>query len=198
MSVFTAVTKDIFYTFFNYIVPSGIFAVMAIAVMNDVQRRGFKNVVSELWKKLIHDSLTQKRMIFFLYVYFMIDYTLLSRSFVWRIPLSDIMDGWTIVANPDGTMNYEAIENFIFFIPFSLLFLLAFPKLHERKGGWKKLGFILAASFGTSFFIETVQLIFKIGTFQISDLTYNTLGGVMGGLMYLLGRTIKKKSHHKT
>ena len=35
-----------------------------------------------------------------------------------------------------------------------------------------------------SFMIEFTQLLFHLGTFQISDLTYNTLGGAVGGMMY--------------
>lgn len=31
------------------------------------------------------------------------------------------------------------------------------------------------------------QLLFHLGTFQISDLTYNTLGGAVGGVIYYLG-----------
>lgn len=32
-----------------------------------------------------------------------------------------------------------------------------------------------------SFMIEFTQLLFHLGTFQISDLPYNTLGGAVGG-----------------
>ena len=32
-----------------------------------------------------------------------------------------------------------------------------------------------------------------LGTFQISDLTYNTLGGAVGGVIYYLGYSRKRK-----
>ena len=35
--------------------------------------------------------------------------------------------------------------------------------------------------------IEFTQLLFHLGTFQISDLTYNTLGGAVGGVIYYIG-----------
>lgn len=38
-----------------------------------------------------------------------------------------------------------------------------------------------------SFIIEFAQLLFHLGTFQISDLTYNTLGGAVGGVIYYIG-----------
>ena len=37
-----------------------------------------------------------------------------------------------------------------------------------------------------SFVIEFSQLLFHLGTFQISDLVYNTLGGTVGGLAYYI------------
>lgn len=44
-----------------------------------------------------------------------------------------------------------------------------------------------------SFLIEFTQLLFHLGTLQISDLTYNTLGGAVGGVIYYLGYSRKTK-----
>ena len=44
----------------------------------------------------------------------------------------------------------------------------------------------------TSIFIEMGQMIFKVGEFQISDLTYNTVGAVIGGGVYVLGVKMRK------
>ena len=41
-----------------------------------------------------------------------------------------------------------------------------------------------------SLVIELAQLLFHLGTFQISDLTYNTLGGAVGGVLYYSGYRI--------
>ena len=40
----------------------------------------------------------------------------------------------------------------------------------------------LAFSFSVS--IEMLQLFLRLGTFQLSDIFYNTVGGVVGGLVY--------------
>ena len=32
--------------------------------------------------------------------------------------------------------------------------------------------------------IEMLQLLLRLGTFQLSDIFYNTVGGMIGGLMY--------------
>lgn len=38
-----------------------------------------------------------------------------------------------------------------------------------------------------------LQLLLRLGTFQLSDLFYNTVGGVLGGLMYY---TVMKVRRH--
>ena len=69
----------------------------------------------------------------------------------------------------------------------------------EKIGnGWKKIlwqsgkiAFIFSVS------IEMLQLLLRLGTFQRSDIFYNTVGGVLGGLMYcdvLCGGEGKKTS----
>ena len=32
--------------------------------------------------------------------------------------------------------------------------------------------------------VEMLQLLLRLGTFQLSDIFYNTVGGVLGGLVY--------------
>lgn len=77
------------------------------------------------------------------------------------------------------------------FVPFSILLLWAFQK--ELLGESKKIEFGKTVWQATkivavfSFFIEFAQLLFHLGTFQISDLTYNTLGGAVGGGIYYIG-----------
>lgn len=56
----------------------------------------------------------------------------------------------------------------------------------------------LGISFGTSLGIEFLQLLLCLGTFQLADLFYNTLGGVLGGALYVAGMKGKeawKKAH---
>ena len=126
-----------------------------------------------------------------IYLYFLFDYTLLSRTFIWDNPLQKWMDGWWLGIGSNGKVNYESIENIIFFIPYLSLLYVSFPKLREYSW-WKQLKLAFSISFGTSLLIETIQLITRLGAFQLSDLTYNTLGGIMGFLLFCLVNTIKK------
>ena len=87
------------------------------------------------------------------------------------------------------------------FIPFSILLLWAFQQ--ELLGESKSIGFGKTVWKATkvvavfSFMIEFTQLLFHLGTFQISDLTYNTLGGAIGGVIYYLGYCRKRKRKNK-
>lgn len=83
------------------------------------------------------------------------------------------------------------------FVPFSVLLLWAFQK--ELLGEFENIRFGKIVWEATkvvavfSFLIEFTQLLFHLGTFQISDLTYNTLGRVSGGIIYYLGYSRKRK-----
>lgn len=65
----------------------------------------------------------------------------------------------------------------------------------EKTGnGWRKILWHsgkTALIFSVS--IETLQLLLRLGTFQLSDIFYNTVGGVIGGLMYYGIRKVRKR-----
>ena len=56
----------------------------------------------------------------------------------------------------------------------------------EKIGNsWKKILWQSGKiAFGFSLMIEMLQLLLRLGTFQLSDIFYNTAGGAIGGLMY--------------
>ena len=101
----------------------------------------------------------------------------------------------------DGQFTTESIENFMLFVPFSILLLWAFQKelldesenIRFGKTVWETTKVVAVFSF----MIEFTQLLFHLGTFQISDLTYNTLGGAVGGVIYYLGYSRKGKRKNK-
>jgi glycopeptide antibiotics resistance protein len=73
------------------------------------------------------------------------------------------------------------VGNILVFSPMGILI----PIFMERKVGILYIG---GASFLLSFFIETVQLIFKIGVFDVDDLIMNTLGGLIGYVIYRISQ----------
>lgn len=120
--------------------------------------------------------------------------TLLNRD-MWANPLSDVMGGWWIWKNVDGEqkLTAECFENLILLLPFVFLFLWTFEeKIQNIKLGrmfW--LGIKIAFVFSIT--IEMLQLILRLGTWQLSDIFYNTLGGGLGGVLYYGFYRIKSK-----
>lgn len=75
---------------------------------------------------------------------------------------------------------------------FPLGFLIPIWRKKETSDLW-----IICISFAFSLFIETTQLIFKVGVFDVDDLMMNTLGGLAGCILYRIAiaiyRYFKKK-----
>lgn len=104
-------------------------------------------------------------------------------------PLRDVIGKWNLY-DTDGNLITEGIENVILFTPFSWLYL----SIDATKPGNKVSRCIVKSvliSFGFSVSIEFLQLFLKLGTFQLSDLFYNTLGGLIGGVIFWICNTIK-------
>ena len=119
--------------------------------------------------------------------------TLLNRQ-LWMNPLSDVMGGWGIweTVNGEKKLTTECIENVIMMVPFSAAVLCSFGK--KIGNGWKKIlwqsgriAFIFSIS------IEILQLLLRLGTFQLSDIFYNTVGGMIGGLIYCAVMKARKR-----
>ena len=145
-----------------------------------------KNILST-WFSYFKKSYEFRRVFLLIfYIMMILSRTILYRE-IWASPLSDVMGGWGLY-DADGNLTTEPIENLMLFIPFAVLLLWAFRKeLLGDKPGLKKTLWVATKTVGIfSFVIEFSQLLFHLGTFQISDLVYNTLGGTVGGLAYYI------------
>lgn len=114
--------------------------------------------------------------------------TLLNRN-LWMNPLSKVMGGWGIweTVNGERQLTTECIENVILMMPFTGMAMWTFDV--KKRVVWKsiKLGLCFSVS------IEMLQLLLRVGTFQVSDIVYNTLGGMLGGLVYLGAKKVHEK-----
>lgn len=148
------------------------------------------------WKAAIHTWFTAfkvssffKKLFLLVFVTSMILFrTLLNRD-LWMNPLSDVMGGWGIweTVNGERQLTTECIENVILMMPFTGMVMWTFDV--EKGVVWKstKLGLIFSVS------IEMLQLLLRLGTFQVSDIVYNTLGGMLGGLCYIVGKKVHER-----
>ncbi len=120
---------------------------------------------------------------FFCYLSFIMVVTIFTRSIT--NPYSSIFQDFGLRSRENG-INIEMVENVLLFIPYSYFFCLAF----KAKANWK---ITTKISFYTSLFIELVQLVFWLGKFQLSDVLHNTIGGIIGYLIWKTIKTCKEK-----
>ena len=146
--------------------------------------KGWKNAIV-IWYQKFKESAFFRKLFFLAFVTSMILFrTLLNRN-LWLNPLSNVMGGWGIweTVNGEQKLTTECIENVIMMVAFTSMVIWTF---REKIGnGWKKILWQSGKiAFGFSLMIEMLQLLLRLGTFQLSDIFYNTVGGVRGGMMY--------------
>ena len=138
------------------------------------------------------DSAFRRTFLLVFYIAMILFRTLLNRN-MWANPLSDVIGIWWIY-NANGELTTECIENFALFIPFTVLLLWAakdriLSRVTIKAVLWKSLKITFLFSFG----IEMLQLLLRLGTWQLSDLFFNTRGGAVGGLIYYVGYKVKHR-----
>ena len=154
--------------------------------------KGWKNAIVT-WYKEFKKSIYFRKLFLLAFVSSMILFrTLLNRN-LWMNPLSNVMGGWGIwkMVNGEQKLTTECIENVIMMIPFTSMVMWTFGE--NIGSSWKKIlwqSWKIAFIFSVS--IEMLQLLLRLGTFQLSDIFYNTVGGAVGGLMYYAAMKIRR------
>lgn len=154
------------------------------------------------WKRALKTWLTEFRTNCFFRKLFLLAFfsvmilfrTLLNRT-LWLNPLSDVMGGWGIwKVSSDGTkeLTTECFENIILMFPFTSVLMWTMNEKLVKVISLRSIAFKSAEiAFCFSLTIEFLQLFLRVGTFQLSDLFYNTLGGLLGGVAYWIAWKIR-------
>ena len=123
------------------------------------------------------------RFVFSVYAALVLLMTVLIRETI--NPYQNILADFNLMKN--GRINLEVVKNILLFIPYTFFFHQAFCKQNDLRT-------TLILSFFTATFIELCQLTLWLGEFQISDMVFNMIGGMIGyGLWFLMRRVINKK-----
>ena len=156
------------------------------------EENGLKVLLSK-WYKRIKSDRDFRKVLYFSFITVMILFrTLLNRN-MWANPLSDVIGVWGFT-NAKGEFTTEAVENFILFVPFIFGLLWTFKDKLIGKGRFIKVMYVsLKYAFMFSLSIEMLQLFLRLGTFQLSDLFFNTMGGLIGGIIYYFGSKVQNK-----
>lgn len=79
--------------------------------------------------------------------------------------------------------------NVLIFVPFGFFMPMA--------SRYRSFFSTLFWSFGLSLGVETFQLITKVGSFDVDDLLLNTLGGVVGYVVFVICTLLRRRYVHK-
>ncbi len=175
-----------------------IFTILALFALAYLSEHGIKISIKQIWFKLkSNENQYRWKVLFLMYAFFLARITILGREH-FDNPLCKVFDkGWIITQNEFGEWDFDAVNNILLLLPYTFSMFRAFPKLFSSYKLIKILAKAFIISLCTTLFIENCQLIFSIGTFQLADITYNTIGGIIGGLLfYLFVKYSKKKPHN--
>ena len=126
--------------------------------------------------------LAQWRFGFFVfYVSFLLISAVLSRQTI--NPLGSILSHFGF-RKGNVKWNSEIIENILFFIPYTVFFLMTF----RPEKPWRAALIMSAAATCT---LELSQLILRLGEFQLADMFHNILGGMIGCGLWRLAALIR-------
>jgi len=123
-----------------------------------------------------------------------LDRTMVSHEFRYNIvPFSEIRRFW-IYREQIGMTSFiiNIFGNVVFFIPIGFLM----PTLSFRSFFRKPLAVLLTCAL-VSLVLELLQLITKVGAFDVDDIILNTAGAVLGYLLHCLVRRSLKKRKDK-
>ncbi len=170
-----------------------ILTVLFMFVYMFVQDYGWRALIQR-WIESFKNNVTFRKIFFLIFYSALILFrTLLNRN-RWLNALENVIGIWGL-HKPNGELTTEIIENLALFIPFTVLLLWSFHEKILGEGAkilttiWQSVKIVFLFSLS----IEFLQLFLRLGTFQLSDLFYNTLGGLIGGFIYWIGYKVTRK-----
>lgn len=101
------------------------------------------------------------------------------------VPFKEIKRFYSIMDTHPKMFWLNIAGNILAFMPFGFLI----PRLRDKRTNLFLAGLF---SLELSFAVEFLQLIFKLGCFDVDDLLLNTIGGILGYLLYLVFRREKQ------
>lgn len=146
-----------------------------------------------LFKRKMQLSNVLAGIVMALYGSVMLQLTLVCRESGSRIGVElDLFHGLTGPESDFRWMMFAyVVLNCMLFVPFGFVLSL-FSKINEKSAGMQCI-LVTLVSLATSLLIEIVQLITKRGYYEVQDLVVNTLGGVIGWVLFRIIYVIGKK-----
>lgn len=162
-----------------------------------IGKDGWKSFLKKWWDTLRKDKLFRYRFFFAFSTFGVLGITLLTRR-IWYRPWENVIGNFAIIGS-NGRLDEDSLNNILLFIPFSVFMCSSSIGRINRyvyKKGKISYGRVVLCtclvSFVFSTAIECSQSVFWLGTFQLADIFFNTVGGLIGGMSYCLWKILKK------
>lgn len=181
------VVNDIFYSIYQYLGFGLVFAIICMVALPEIEKNGLKKTLTFHLYMLKTNKKNRYKFMFFTILFMVMSRTLVCRN-IWQCPWENIIGEWGIFTS-SGTLNTEGMLNIFLFAPLAYFGLLGFNR--ENKLNREILINVVEISFGFSCLIEMSQLFLRVGTFQLSDIFQNTLGGFVGAIIYIVQRKFR-------
>lgn len=194
MEFFRQILLDVLKSIYQITGISLVTAVLFMFLYLFARQNGWKKAVKQWLGEFKTDRRFRRVFLFALITAMILCKTLFCRT-IWEDTFRDVIGVWGVF-DRKGNLYTENIENIMLIVPFSFAALLAFQE-KLLAGGKAALGNCLLK--GTlcggalSLIIESCQLFFKLGAIQVSDVVYNSVGGLLGGLCYWAAVRIKAR-----
>ncbi len=134
------------------------------------------------------------KILFLLYIAFLIYFLIFSDSYgrvatgEYRynlVPFREILRFWSYRDQLGFPVMFTNLfGNILIFVPFGFFL----PMASRYRSFWTT----LLSSFGLSLCVEIFQLLTKVGSFDVDDLILNTLGGILGYIIFAIGSGIRR------
>ena len=169
-----------------------LFFVMFLEKYNEGSMKDKIVMALKEWKDKFLSQTKFRRTFYFVFFAVMTLFrTLLNRD-MWVNPVSDVLGVWGL-HRKDGIFTTEILENIVLFIPLVFFLFYYLEKTSKKTSKFLPvMGNAIVFSFLTSLTIEMLQLLLRIGLWQLSDICFNLLGGIIGGLVYWVTAKIRK------
>jgi len=112
----------------------------------------------------------------------------ITREYRYNLKLFAEIKRFWIYREKVGTlaMVLNIFGNVVGFVPFGYIL----PVINDRFRNWL---LIVVSGFSLSLCVETAQLIFRVGSFDVDDLMLNTLGAYLGYVLFWVCNEIRRR-----
>lgn len=177
------VIKDILLSIYS---PFGFALLLSFLFMffyMECEKNGVRETI-RLWKESFKKDSHFKALFWFgFYTAMMLSWNFFCNS-VWLNPINEVLKGWQF-RKDDGSLSENVVIQLWMYLPFIFLLFRAEKNRIFQKITWATtLYHAFIWTFGCSVCTEFLQLLFRLQYVRISDVVYNVIGGLCGGILF--------------